>query len=114
PRRGLGRSDGSGDGAGDDADDRPRARLRVLDVAAREGEQREVAPHPHVGPGVDDRPDLPDEDVAGEDRLARVALDPAPLRLRVAPVARAPLTFLVCHGWASLSAGAWVTRPRRP
>ena len=64
-------------------------------------------PMPTLRPGVDDRADLADQNVAREHDLPGVALDPAALRLRIAAVAGAPLTFLVCHGLA-----AFVTRPR--
>ena len=55
-------------------------------------------PMPTLRAGVEDGADLANQDVAGQDDLTAVALDPAPLRLRVAAVAGAPLTFFVSHG----------------
>src|SRR6185437_14325559 len=87
------------------------AGLDVLHFAVLESEQREVTPHADVAAGVDDRADLTHENVAGEDDLPAVALDPPALRLRVATVAGAPLTFFVCNGLGRLrSAGASADR----
>ena len=79
-------------------------------VAVRQREQGEVTAHADVGAGVDDGADLANQDVTRQDHFARVTLDTAPLRLRIAPVARAPLAFLVRHGCllpSSLSALAF-------
>src|SRR5450432_2101053 len=85
------------DVAGQDRDDRARAGLGELHGAALEREQREVLACPDVVAGVDLRADLADEDVAREHELAVVALDAAALAVRVATVAGAALTLLVCH-----------------
>ena len=53
---------------------------------------------PTFDAGVDHGADLADQDVAREHDLAGVALDAPALRLRVAAVAGAALTFLVRHG----------------
>src|SRR6185436_5984438 len=73
------------------------ARLDELHLAALEGEEGEVAAHADVAAGVDGRANLTDEDVSREDELAGVALDSAALAVRIAAVAGAALTFLVCH-----------------
>src|SRR5512140_346702 len=72
-----------------DADQLAVAGLAELDLAGLEREEREVAAHADVLAGVEERPDLANDDVARRDLLAREALDATPLRLRVATVAGA-------------------------
>src|SRR5438105_3177413 len=104
---------------------RLRARLRRQDVHVRavvgllpvlhlpldHGVDGEVAAHPHGAAGMHPGADLPHEDVARHDALAAEYLDAAPLPRRIAPVARRPLSLLVCH---LLSAFAFRRRSMRP
>src|SRR5262249_6223536 len=68
-----------------------------FDLAVDERIQRPVFAHAHVAARMHDRADLPHQDVASLHELAVVALDPAPLSMRVATVARAALPFFMRH-----------------
>src|SRR5262249_30746079 len=102
-----------------DASDDPPARSAVVDHAVLEREECVVAPHADAAPRVDARAHLPHQDRTGLHALSREHLDPAPLRLAVAPVARAALPLLVRHAcptsdrpvfWSSLAFGRCALR----
>src|SRR5262249_32870964 len=102
----TGRESGPG-GLGDDRDHLLLARLpRVVDDAVDRREDRVVLAQRRALAGVERGADLADDDRPGLHALAAVDLDAAPLRVRVATVARRALTFFVRHGSAlSLSRG---------
>src|SRR4051794_10893395 len=62
------------------AGDRARAGAPVVHLAVGEREQREVAAHADVRPGMNHGADLANEDVARQHDLAGVALDAPALR----------------------------------
>src|SRR5689334_18558374 len=79
-------------------------RLVITRTLLREGhmsghfcEQRVVAPHADVRPGMHLGAALAHDDGAGADQLAAIALHAEPLRLRVAAVTRAADCFFMCH-----------------
>src|SRR5262249_46447445 len=74
-----------------------RAVVLELDDPGDLGEQRIVLAEADVLAGVEATAALADEDRAAGDEVAVVALDAEPLGVAVAPVARAALTFLMCH-----------------
>src|SRR4051812_10952401 len=80
--------------------------LGVLDRAVDEREDGEVAAEADVLTGMDDRPLLPHEDVAGDHLLAAETLDATHLRAGIAAVARSALSFFVSHLGSSLRADA--------
>src|SRR5262249_52435814 len=59
--------------------------------------EREVAPLPHVVARMEVAAALAHQDGARRHELPAEALEPAVLRVAVAPVARAALSLLVCH-----------------
>src|SRR5512136_307375 len=73
------------------------AGLLELHRAVGLGEERVVLAHPHVRAGVEERADLPDDDVAGDHVLRTVDLDATALPLAVATVAAGALPLLVSH-----------------
>src|SRR5512139_4020732 len=81
------------------------AGLRVLHGALGLREEREVLAHPDVLAGVEERADLADQDVAGNDVLRAVDLHATALTLRVAAVAAGALSLFVSHGCFSLKRG---------
>ena len=85
-------------GLGIDRDKPLPAHLRLeLHDTLGEGEQRVVAAAADVVPGMELRAELADDDAPCADVLTAVALHTAPLSGGVTPVARASLSFLVCH-----------------
>jgi len=60
--------------------------LLVLGHPIHLREQRVIPSHPNIGPWVDDRPELPDQDAARLDRLPVKDLDPSSLSGAVSPV----------------------------
>src|SRR5258705_52141 len=89
-------SDRARDRLGDAGDD-PAARAAVLHDAFGQRVQGVVPAHADAAAGVHARAHLPDEYGARQHALAREHLDPAPLRVTVAAVARAAPTLLVRH-----------------
>src|SRR5580700_10744958 len=72
--------------------------LAKHDFAADLGKQRMIFAHGDVHAGMDLGAALANQNVAGKDDLAAVALGAEPLTRRIAPVARRAACFLVCHG----------------
>src|SRR5262245_21626943 len=70
----------------------------VENVAVLQGEERVVLAPAHVEPRAHAGSPLTDEDGARPYPFAAEALDPEPLRRRIAPVLRAGYAFLVRHG----------------
>src|SRR6185436_14691914 len=82
-----------------------RAVILELHAAGDLGEDRVVLPDPRVQPWAEPTPALADDDRAAGHDVAVVRLDAEPLRVRVAAVARAALSFFMSHFF--LPAGAW-------
>src|SRR5215475_6202923 len=78
-----------------DADDLAATASAELDVTRAECEQRVVTAAPDLVARVELGAALPHQDLAGVDQLPAVALDPEPLRGRVAAVPRAGRALLV-------------------
>src|SRR4051794_32577713 len=97
--RGTSAAPASGGGrlATDDADDAAAALVAELHGAGDQGEQRVVAAAADVVAGVEVGAALADQDLARVDLLATEALDPEPLGVGVAAVARGGRALLVCH-----------------
>ena len=72
--------------------------LAYFTLPSRRANSVKSRPMPTYGPGWTTVPDLTNQDVAGGDAFASVTLDPPALRVRVAAVAGAALSFFVCHG----------------
>src|SRR5690349_18362323 len=75
----------------------PAASPLEIDVAFALGEDRVVAPHPHINAGVELRSTLADDDRTWDHVLATVALDAAHLRPALASVPGRTGAFLMCH-----------------
>src|SRR6476660_221242 len=80
----------------------PLEALLEHDPAADLGEQSVVFAHRDIGARMHCRAALSHDDVARKHDLSAVALDPEPLAIGVATVARRPACFLVCHDNRSL------------
>src|SRR5262245_33206583 len=66
-------------------------------------ENRVVLADPGVQPGTEPAPPLADDDRAAGHEVAVVRLDAEPLRIRVAAVAGAALSFLMSHSYTRMS-----------
>src|SRR6476619_3875753 len=84
-------------GGREDVHDATAALGAELDVAADEGEQRVVATTADAAAGVEVGAALPDDDLAGVDELAAVALHAEALGVRVPTVLGRGCALLVCH-----------------
>src|SRR5690348_15957283 len=71
--------------------------LIEVDFAFNQRKNRVVAPEADVAAGTPFGAALPDDDIAGDHRLAAVFLDPQALCAGIAAVASRALPFLVCH-----------------
>ena len=66
-------------------------------AAIDQGEKRIVATLADALPGLENRAQLPHEDVSGPDLLAAKPLHAATLGIGIPTVAAGSLTFLMCH-----------------
>lgn len=73
-----------------------------LDGAVTESKKRKIATEPHVFSGVELGSALTDNNASGGDELARIGFHAEHLRLTVATVTAAGLTFLMCHFFISI------------
>lgn len=74
-----------------------RSMIRKLDPASHLGEQGIVLTATHIRAGAKSLAALSDEDRAARHQVAIESLDAEALRIAVAPVTGAALSFFVCH-----------------